>query len=99
MVAVARDRSRILQNVVTRVRDWGRFIKIVKRSVSMQDAAIALRANRAKQRVGCEVEKYRISYVSVATIISFDSAHLSAVEEDGVMLSGLVYQTRAYEAR
>ncbi|MCP4255442.1 MAG: hypothetical protein GY775_18975 [Candidatus Scalindua sp.] len=70
---MARDRSRILQNVVRRVRDWGRFTKTVKRSVSMQDAAIVPRANPAKQRVGCEVEKYRISYVSDATIISFDS--------------------------
>ncbi len=59
MVAVARDRSRILQNVVKRVRDWGRFTKTVKRSVPMQDAAIVPRASPAKQRVGCEVEKFR----------------------------------------
>ncbi len=73
MVVAARDRFQIPQNVVKRVRDWGRFTKTVKRSVSMPDAAIVPRANPAKQRVGCEVEKYRISYVSVATIISFDS--------------------------
>ena len=57
MAAVARGRFRILQNVVKRVRDWGRSTKTVKRSVSMQDAVIVPRASPAKQRVGCEVKK------------------------------------------
>ncbi len=56
MVVAAPGRFQILQNVVKRVRDWGRFTKTVKRSVSMQDAVIAHRANPAKQRVGYEVE-------------------------------------------
>ena len=59
MVAVARGRFQILQNVVKAVRDWGRFIKTVKKSVSVQGAIIVLRASPAKQRVGCEAEKYR----------------------------------------
>jgi hypothetical protein len=57
MVVVVRGRFQILQNVVKRVRDWGRFTKTVKRFVSMQDAVIVPRANPAKQRVGCEVKK------------------------------------------
>ncbi len=57
MVVVAPGRFRILQNVVKYVRDWGRFTKTVKKVVSMQDAVIVLRANPAKQRVGCEVKK------------------------------------------
>ena len=59
MVAVALDRFQIPQSVVKRVRDWGRSIKAVKRSVSVQGAIIALRASPAKQRVGCEVKKSR----------------------------------------
>ncbi len=59
MVAVVRGRFRIPQNVVKRVRDWGRFTKTVRRSVSMQDATIVPRANPAKQRVGCEAEESR----------------------------------------
>ena len=56
MVVVARGRFQIPQNVVKRVRDWGRFINAVKRSVSVQGAIIVLRANPVKQRVGCEAE-------------------------------------------
>ncbi len=58
MVVVARDRFQIRQNVVKAVKAWDRFIKTVKRPVSMQDAVIVLRASPAKQRVGCEVEKF-----------------------------------------
>ncbi len=57
MVVVARDRFQIRQNVVERVRDWGRFIKTVKRSVSMQGAVIVPRASPAKRRVGYEAKK------------------------------------------
>ncbi len=57
MVAVARDRFQIPQSVVERAKDWGRFIKTVKRSVSMQGAVIVPRASPAKRRVGCEAEK------------------------------------------
>ncbi len=99
MVVVVRGRFQILQNDVKAVRDWGRCTKTVKRSVSMQGAVIVLRVNPVKQRVGREVEKYGISDDSVATILSFGSAHLSAVEEDDVTLSGLIYQIRAYETR
>jgi len=56
MVVVARGRFQIQQNVVKRVRGWGRFTKTVKRSVSLQGAVIALRASPAKQRVGYEAE-------------------------------------------
>ncbi len=59
MVAVARGKFRIPQNVVERVKDWGRFTKTAKKSVSMQDATIVTRANPAKQRVGCEAEESR----------------------------------------
>ncbi len=59
MVVVARDRFQIRQNVVERVRDWDRFIKTVKRPVSMQGAVIVPRASPAKRRVGYEAEKSR----------------------------------------
>jgi len=57
MAVVAPGIFRILQNVVKRVRDWGRFTKTVKKVASMQDAVIVPRANPAKQRVGYEVKK------------------------------------------
>lgn len=57
MVVVVRDRFQIPLNVVKRVRDWGSFIKTVKRSVLAQGVVIAPRANLVKQRVGCEAEK------------------------------------------
>jgi hypothetical protein len=57
MVVVARDRFQIQQNVVKNVRVWGRFIKTVKRPVSVQGAIIALRANLVKQGVGSEAGK------------------------------------------
>ena len=59
MVVEALDRFQIQQNVVKAVRGWGRFIKTVKRSVSVRGVIIALRASPAKQRVGCGVEKSR----------------------------------------
>ena len=39
------------------VRGWDRFIKIVKRPVSVQGAVIVLRANLVRQRVGGEAGK------------------------------------------
>jgi hypothetical protein len=57
MVVAAQAKSQIQQNVVRNVRGWGRFIKTVKRYVSVQDANIALRASLAKQRVGGEAGK------------------------------------------
>ncbi len=65
MVVAARDRFQIPQNVVKRVRDWGRFTKTVKRPVSMQGAVIVPRASPVKQRAGCEVE------VVVRNILNF----------------------------
>jgi len=53
MVAVARDRFQIQQNVVKNVKDWVKFIK-AKRSVQVQDANIVLHASRVIQRVGNE---------------------------------------------
>jgi len=52
MVVEALDRFQIPQNVVKAVRGWGRFIKTVKRSVSVRGAIIVLRASPAKQKVG-----------------------------------------------
>jgi len=52
MVVEALDRFQIQQNVVKAVRGWGRFIKAVRRSVSVRGAIIVLRASPAKQRVG-----------------------------------------------
>jgi len=63
MVAVALGRFLIQQSVVKRVRDWGRSIKAVKRSVSVQDAIIVLRANHAKQRVGYEAKRIQSNLV------------------------------------
>jgi len=57
MVVEALDRFQIPQNVVKAVRGWGRFIKTVKRSVSVRGAIIVLRASPAKQRAGYEAEK------------------------------------------
>ena len=57
MVVEALDRFQIQQNVVKAVRGWGRFIKTVKRSVSVRGAIIVLRASPAKQKVGLEAEK------------------------------------------
>ncbi len=57
MVVGARDKFPIHQNVVKNVRDWDKFIKTVKRSVSVQGAIIVLRADPVKQRVGFEAEK------------------------------------------
>ena len=57
MVVVARERLQIPQNVVKIVMGWGRFIKIVKRPVSVQGAIIVLRASLVKQRVGGEAGK------------------------------------------
>ena len=60
----------------------------------MQGAIIVLRASPAKQRVGCEAEKYRINYVPVATKISFDSAQdditLSRVEVLSILYMDLI---------
>ena len=52
MVVGVLDRFQIPQNVVKAVRGWGRFIKAVRRSVSVRGAIIVLRASPAKQRVG-----------------------------------------------
>ena len=57
MVVVVRGRFQIQQSVVKRVMVWDRFIKAVKRYVSMQGAIIVLRASPAKQKVGREAEK------------------------------------------
>ncbi len=57
MVAVAQGRFQIRQSVVKAVKAWGRFIKTVKKPVSLQGAIIVLRASPVKQRAGCEAEK------------------------------------------
>jgi hypothetical protein len=57
MVVVARDRFQIQQNVVKAVMVWGRFIKIVKRPVSVQGAVIVPRADPVKRRVGVDTGK------------------------------------------
>jgi hypothetical protein len=54
MVVEAQAKFPIQQNVVKNVRDWDRFIKTVKRSVSVQGVIIVHRANLAKRRVGGE---------------------------------------------
>ena len=56
MVVGARDKFPIQQNVVKNVRDWDKFIKIVKRSVPVQGANIVLRVNLVKQRAGSELK-------------------------------------------
>jgi hypothetical protein len=56
MVVGARDKFPIQQSVVKNVRDWGKFIKTVKRSVPVQGANIVLRANLVKQRAGSELK-------------------------------------------
>ena len=63
MVVVALGRFQIPRNVVKCVRGCGRSIKAVKRSVSVQGAIIALRANYAKQRVGYEAKRIQSNLV------------------------------------
>lgn len=56
MVVVAQGRFQIPQNVVKRVMDWGRSIKTVKVSVSVQGVVIAPHANLVKQKVVGELK-------------------------------------------
>ena len=63
MVVVDRERLQIPQNVVKIVMGWGRFIKTVKRSVSVQGAIIVLRVNLVNRRVGGETGKVQRRFV------------------------------------